>query len=214
MAYEKSSLLTILQSFCHSMADASMISQFYNDIVDELPNRGAGQLGHVRDATTITAVDGTKAYSFPTYFGKPVFLFYSYTPDGIAFVINILQECSLSDLETYSKTWRSNAKGNPIFYTMEDQAVDKFMVYPTPLASGTISGNFLLYYTLDSAGMSLAGNGEPYWLSYAIIHEIIHREFARPSDHQDIDYAEANKMVANLIYNIVGVQTGEKGENK
>jgi hypothetical protein len=120
----------------------------------------------------------------------------------------LLKKSTIEEIEAYSKEWRDTYSGYvcPQFYTEDDQAPRTFRVWPTPNYAPLIGGSGgVLYGVLVFAdNRTGAIPYVPYWGALILSHDIIHREFSRPSNHRDLDYAEKVKDFTQLLYDIVG----------
>jgi hypothetical protein len=183
------------------MADASMIAQYFNDVINELALKEA--CPNISTAP-VNLVNGTSVYAFPAYAVLIRALCFAGTDaDGNVYSQwdHLLGEASIEDIEAYSSAWRTAANNVPDFYTMEDQNPRYYKIHPTP--SSATPWTLLAIYNSNevNAGVTTI----PYWLVFPIFHEIIRREFARPSDHQDIDYASALEQLVKIFNEIARI---------
>lgn len=196
MALTKAQLTTFASTICHAEHDTTTFSQFFNDVIDEL-----AQLPNppFAEAAFEAATSGTDEYSFETTMLRPLAIF---------FEDELLSEVSQAELEAYSKTQQTDT-GDPVAYTLEAIDARKYRVYPIPTGSGDVgSANWAASYPSDAFALIFTEDRstdiEDYY-ALPITFDCIAREFAYPSDHQDVEYAKLCASLAKLMYTLAGV---------
>lgn len=90
--------------------------------------------------------------------------------------------------------WR-NKVGTPIAHTATEASSDTIQLVPIPQQPSTLT-----------VIRTEARTDVPVWLELAIALEIVHREFLRESNHQDIAYAQTARDLANMLLAMLGLQ--------
>lgn len=196
MSLTKAQITTFASTVAHAEHDTTTFSQFFNDVIDEL-----GKLPRpvFADYAFEAIVSGTSEYSFETTMLRPIAIFFDDT---------LLLESSKEALEAYSITQLADA-GSPVAYTIDEVNARKYRVYPEPNANGSIAGanwgasfpsNALALIFVEDRSTDI----EDYY-ALPITFDCLAREFAYPSDHQDVEYAKVCATLAKLMYALVGV---------
>lgn len=84
-------------------------------------------------------------------------------------------------------SWMSRT-GTPIAATMDQQGGESFRLVPVPNQDATLT--MLVSERKDDV---------PKWLELIIALQILHREYARESDHQDIQLAQAALALSSIL---------------
>jgi len=125
----------------------------------------------------------------------------------------LIEDSSIA-LESYSEDWEADT-GTPALYTSDDitqDSADRYIqLYPEPDATGdsiaavgwgsTFPDNDLAYLFSELRTTDI----EDYF-ALPIIFDLLSLEFSYPSDHQDLLYAEACRLIAQLFYRMAGLQ--------
>jgi len=204
----KLEILTLVQELSRNRAEAATIGTYYDETIDRI----AREADVLIDCELIAMVAGTNEYVFPDKCVRPVAVFYNDKE---------LCRSTWQELESIKgKTWKA-ATGTPSVYGV-DLAIEKepntFRLYPTPTNNsddfiflfGAPFGEDYPDYACAAlyASSNFADNEDtiPDWLALAIAHEVLWREFVRPSPKQDETYAEACLALAQWLYAYVGVE--------
>ncbi len=196
MALTKAQLTTFASLICHAEHDTTTFSQFFDDIIDEL---GKAPKPVFAEYAFEAIVSGTDEYSYETKMLRPIAIFF----DDM-----LLSETGEKELEAYSATQQSDT-GDPVAYTLENVDARKYRVYPIPDANGSISGaNWSTGYPDGALALIFVEDRstdiEDYY-ALPITFDCIAREFAYPSDHQDVEYAKVCADLAKLMHVLAGV---------
>ena len=186
IAMTKTTIATLVGNLCHDLDDSTEISTFHDDVMEEISKSPRSPFV---DYDTISIVSGTSQYNFPSDAIRMLALFYKDAH---------LSPSTISDLEAYDKDWLTTT-GDPWAFTPEDRSYRKYRLFPEPDESG--DDNVALY--TDKRDDSIED-----WIALGMAHDILAKEFARPSDHQDVAYAAACDKMAKLIYQMAGLQIG------
>jgi len=195
MSLSKAQLTTFASTICHAEHDTTTFSQFFNDVIDEL--------GRLPDPVFAeyafeAIVDTQEEYSFETAMLRPIAIFLGDT---------LLPETSEQALEAYSATWQTDT-GDPVAFTLDKIDAHKYRVYPIPDADGAASTNWAAGYSLTGLALIFVEDRSKDIEDYHVLpitFDCLAREFAYPSDHQDIDYAKVCTEIAQLLYTLAGV---------
>lgn len=182
----KSTIDTLVDDLCHDLGNATEIAVFHDDVMEELSKSPGSPFV---DYATISVVSGTSQYDFPSDAIRLLAIFY----EGAH-----LSPSTIPDLEAYDKDWLT-LTGDPWAFTPEDRSFRKYRLFPEPDSSGD-DGTILYTETRDSDIED--------WVALGMAHDILAKEFAWPSDHQDVAYASICNTVAKLIYQLGGLRIG------
>lgn len=195
MSLSKAQLTTFASTICHADHDTTTFSQFFNDVIDELGKLPSPVFA---EYAFEAVVSGTAEYSFETAMLKPIAIFFGDT---------LIPEVSEQALEAYSATQQSDT-GDPVAFTLENVDARKYRLYPIPDANGTASTNWAAGFAAAALALIFvedrATDIEDYH-ALPITFDCLAREFAYPSDHQDIAYAKVCAELAQLLYVLAGV---------
>jgi hypothetical protein len=186
----KADVLQLVADLSRGLADQSAAGYFYDDVVLDLSKSTV-----LTEATLISATSGTAAYTAPAEAVDTL---------GVFWDDNQLSKTPLRDLETVNPNWR-DASGVPRAYVTEAVSDLSFILYPTPEVS---SKDFIFLFGsplgLDFPSYSIgvvhtvAPQDVPTYLEMVVALEIMAREFARESDHRDLETAKICKRLADL----------------
>jgi hypothetical protein len=192
----RSDVLQLVQDISLSQADAVMCERYYDEAVDNL---GEMEIVTSCELQEITADDAT--YTIPDTAVKLLGAFY-----GDRF----LSEAFIQELQAYAGiNWRDR-KGAPIVYTKEDEDSENYRLFPRPVeASEPFSFINGMPLGVDFPNMAVATivterrDDLPEWLEMPVVFEILAREFARESDHHDVEFSKVCTMCASMFYRMV-----------
>lgn len=187
----KADVLQLVADFSNSRADQTQAGDYYDQIIDEM---GRGNVESLVNASLQAVTAGDGSYTFPTATIMPLAIIYDDKQ---------LMRLGEMEVEAADALWRET-QGTPIGYVVEDEDTRTIQLYPTPINSGdTIGastpfvlphpqGNLTYIFTERRA---TAHAWEELWLAL----EILAREFARDSDHQDIHFSKTCRGLALIL---------------
>lgn len=188
-------LLAGTRSDSASLATTATRDAYYDEAVSEhgLVREGA------MEAEFIAVAAGTAVYNFPDAAVRVLAWLYDSTP---------LRATNRRALEAYDADWRSR-KGSPVSFTMQDEDARMARVVPVPEAPGLALGIATPFSGAFPDGNLTAiytdgGEDHPVWDELWLALEVISREFARDSDHMDIEFATAAMQLAAVVRILVG----------
>lgn len=179
----KTTITTLVQDMCYSKANAAQLSTYFDDVMEQIckmPNCP------FVDTYTDASVAAQADYDFPANAVRIIAIFYNEIP---------LSYATVAQLEAYDDDWR-NLGADPRFYTFEDATARTFTLAPTP---DTSSDDIVIVYT-DNRSTDIED-----WIAFSIALSMLSKEFARPSDHQDIKFSEACKVGAQILQQAAGI---------
>lgn len=193
MTMTKAEILLLTQDMARGQANDDTIDVFFDEVLYNLA-KSANPL--LTNAELVDLTSGTAVYALP--------------PTAIrirhAFFENKkLFRAKRDQAEAYSSTWRSGS-GDPQAFLTDEETARNFRLYPTPSVS-TVWDDFFI----DPLGDDYPDNIVALifnesrtdviydWLVYYIVFEILYREFVRPSDHQDIEWAGLCNKLASFF---------------
>ena len=196
MSLNKAQLTTFASLICHAELDTTTFSQFFDDVIDELKDAPKPVFA---DYAFEAIASGVDEYSYETTMLRPIAIFFD---DAL------LSKTGEKELEAYSATQRSDT-GDPVAYTLENVDARKYRVYPIPDANGAIGGaDWASNYPDGALALIFVEDRstdiEDYYV-LPITFDCIAREFAYPSDHQNVDYAKVCANLAKLMYALASV---------
>ena len=208
----RATLLTVAGSICLDLDDSTTLAQFYDDAIDELgklPNppfieRGFQKVVSGTATYDHNAIEDGAGNTLSTLL-RPLYIFYDDT---------LMYPESETSLQSYSEDWEADS-GTPVAYTSDDvdaSATDRLIqLYPKPDATGdaiaavgwgsTFPDNDLTYFFSEGRETDI----EDYY-ALPLIFDILSREFAYPSDHQDLEYSAICRLLADFLYKLVEVR--------
>ena len=95
---------------------------------------------------------------------------------------------------SYGSTWRQRT-GSPCHFTRTDESSNVLRLFPVPDCAGTL--------TIIRTEFR---NDLPYWLELPVALEIASRLLIRESANQDLAWASQAKRLANVLFELVGLQ--------
>lgn len=204
----KLEILTLVQELSRNRADAATIPTYFDETMDRI----ARESDVLMDCELIPMVAGTDEYAYPEKCTRMLALFYNDKE---------LCRTTWQELEAIKgKNWKA-ATGTPSVYGVDasmEKEVNTFRLYPTPTENsddfiflfGAPFGEDYPEYACAAlyAASGFAANDDVVldWFALAVAHEVLWREFVRPSPKQDEKYAEACLMLARWLYAYVGIE--------
>lgn len=189
----KATVTGLVTSLSISLADSTTASDYYDRIVVE---HGVKRTS-LTDAAYVAGVADTAAYTLPS--------------DAIRLLGTCYDDTWLfredkRGVERTDPDWRTHA-GQPRFVIKDDLTVRQFYAIPAPTVSGDSVGvntpftafvrnNLTVVYTDNTADV------QPYE-ELAVAVDILAREFARESDHQDTTAAQTWRQFATFLLAMV-----------
>ncbi len=205
----KNEITALVQDISRDLADASSISAYYDEIIEELGKREDPPI--VERGLEIFA-SGTSSYTYPTTAIEILYAFHaSYH------LTHITQET----LEAYNKDWRSDS-GIPKAWKTEKENARTFRLYPNPnvtsssLAVGATEP-FGEHFPANSGALIYSDSRESSisdMIGLYVAFRVLYKEFVRPSDHQDVAWAMLHKQISDMFYYTGVMRHGKKIEDK
>jgi hypothetical protein len=202
----KNEIKTLIQDISRSEAEDATIDLYYDEVVEEL-----GKLPDppIVEVNLYPYTAATSTYDYPTDTIEPLHLFFT----GYH-----LMRVSKHSLEAYEQTWRDDT-GSPKAWKTEHENSRKIRIYPIPDTTSTdlaIGATEPLgeHFPANSGAIIASDSRESSisdMLGLYIAFRVLYKEFIRPSDHQDIEWAMLHKQIAQVFYHM-GVRRNEQGE--
>lgn len=186
-------VLSLVDRLSVGLRDSTASSSFYTRVVQE-----HGRLREsLTDAAYVAVTAGTVNYAFPTGSIRVLAVFY----DDLWLFPEDKRGADVHD-----PYWR-NRRGDPFAVVFEDATARTFDVLPVPARTGATIGvatpfttfpadNFTVIYT------EAATDVQP-WEELLVATEILSREFARDSDHQDTEAATVWRQITDTLLELV-----------
>jgi hypothetical protein len=175
----KTEILSLVGDLSLGRADASSAASY----LDEELERFASNSNTLSLTADVVTVAGTAVYNLSGMQHSVLALFHRGKQ---------LQPSVIDEVEIYP-TWRTDSD-QPRAYFLEAETEGAFRLYPSPNTSGTTD------LTLIATIMPDASYSMPDWLGFIFAWKVLAREFARPSDHQDIEFAAACEQFASTLF--------------
>jgi len=171
---------------CGGLGSTASMNFHHQEILEDLANNLNPPLV---DANTFVATSGQASWPMYSSAGRLLAVF---------FETRQLLPVSAAELESYDGAWRQTTGTAQGFYNGED-ADDYVRFIPVPAEGGTCSW---LTGVPDYSpnGSSLI----PYYMGLYVAFEILKREFAYPSDHQDKEFSKLCGQVASVFGRLIG----------
>lgn len=190
----KSTIIQLVEDIARVTLDPDTIARYYDDALEDVCKFDRPPLV-TSEMIEITA--GTATYDYPTDAVKIVNAFYDSTQ---------LLPCIISALDAYSDDWRDDS-GDPWAFTRDETDKDTYTLYPNPQSSsGAFSfpnaapmGEDFPDDTVVLIYSQRRDDDIPDWLVFVLVFDILAREFARPSDHQDAEFSDACRSASQLF---------------
>ena len=196
------SITTLITGLALVTTDGTATDSFQNDVIYELA-RGMypGILGQT-GASFIAAVADTARYTLPSGAVLPLLVFYD---------INQIMRIRKDEAWSFDALWREAPAQVVVGYVQDPEDRSSFALIPppkragdaigayTPFTAGWAGGNIAVIY---SAAV-VAFTGTTYDdLKLPIAFEVIARELARDSNHQDKVAADVAHNMASLFFSM------------
>lgn len=180
----KAEVLALVQDMARDQADDTTISAYHDEVIEELAKSEDPPFVALGN---FALTSGVSEYSWPSSAIRPLYMWY----DGYQ-----LSQSKEHRLSAYDIEWRDSS-GDPVAWRIDNETARTLRVMPTPDSDSTTTCKIL--YSQERTTY-LHDFIVPY-----IVFRILYKEFIRPSDHQDIDWAKLCQQVAQLFY-ILGVR--------
>lgn len=177
----KADVTALVTSLALSQDNTTETSIFYDEIVREL-----GFLDVLTGTETITITPNVAVYETAADTIRSL-EFHS----GIRGFLTRSDGKGLGSL--FGADWR-NRKGTPLAVSQDQEDDEAFRLVPIPDTGDTLT----IIRTENRTDV-------PVWLELPIAFEILYREFGRESDHQDTMLSDLCKLIADMLYKLVGV---------
>jgi hypothetical protein len=182
MMMAKADVLSLVTTLSVSQDNTTESSIFYDEIVREM-----GFFDILTGTETINVTSGVATYDLAANTIRAIEFHSAHSG-----FLTKSDGKGLSSL--FGAAWR-NKVGTPLAVTMDQEDDDAFRLVPTPDANDTIT-----------VIRTEFREDVPVWLELPIAFEILHREFMRESDHQDLEYSGFCKNMSVLLFQLVGVK--------
>lgn len=177
----KTDVTTLVDDMGLSDTNSSEISRFYDEIVREL-----GFQEVLTNQNTVNQTAGTASYNVPA---NTIEILEVVGSNGT------LRRMSKAGAEaTFGTGWRELV-GSPLGFISQFETEGSFRLVPSPDFDDTLQVLHTEYR-----------QDVPFWLEIPIVFEILFREYIRESDHQDTQFAQACRQVAQLLFTLVAVR--------
>lgn len=182
----KADVTTLVSTLSTGTADATTISDYYDDFIQELGRPAFAGVLSLTGATFVQAVDGTIVYTLPAAAVRPLIICHDRTQLG---------EDTQETAAALDEAWRSS-RYKPLSFILSDESHRTFAVAPVPDATGA-----------DPTGLTPFDSTAPPANNFTIIHTdtgpdvhydeelpvaliLLAREWGRDSDHCDREGAQ------------------------
>jgi len=210
--FTKATLLTLIGTLCVDLDHSTTLAVFYDDAIDELGRRPQPPFVEYgfQKVTAATATYDSNAIEdgAGNTLSTLLRILYLFHDDTLLYPENAV------NIEAYSEDWEGDS-GTPIAYTTDSltqNATDRLIqLYPNPDTTGdtiaavgwgsTFPDDDLAYIFSENREADI----EDYY-ALPLIFDILAREFAYPSDHQDFAYASTCRMLADFLYQLAGIK--------
>ena len=183
---------SLAASIADPNADTTAITRYYDDVTFEL-----GRTTEIATQASLIESTGAVRYRLPSTAIKLIAVFY----DDVE-----LYKLGLDELAVQNPEWRYE-HGNPFGYWIENEPIERFVVYPAPInPSGTVAlkdlgASFVqdaisVVYTQDQA--NVLG-----WLELPVALEVASRELSMESNHKDLEAAALLRALASVLFKVV-----------
>lgn len=205
----KNEVLTLIQDIARDQAEDDTISKYYDEAIVELGKMPDPVLVE-RALFTVTAATAT--YAYPAGAIELLHVFRDTDP---------LLKTTKFNLEQRSKSWRGTS-GTPVAYNLDQETAETFRLYPIPDTTSTALGVGATEPFGDdfpaNTGAAIYSDSRETGISDMIglyvAFRVLYKEFHRPSDHQDVEWAMLHKAIANAFFymGVLRYEQREKGK--
>lgn len=193
----KANVLALVSTLSDSVADATQVSNYYDDVVFEMA-QGVFPGPSLTDAAFVAVVDGQANYSFPTDAVRVLLLHYDTTD---------LPKEAQKGAELFNKDWRSD-RGRPAAFVVADEDRRTVSLIPIPDVDGQAIGvltPFSATFPAENLTFIFTEERDDVHLDeeLPLALEILGREFARDSNHHDAQASDFAKQLSGLLFGLV-----------
>ena len=186
-------VLSLVNSLSVGLRDSTAATDYYERIVVE---HGMTRTS-LTDASYVAGVANQLTYAKPSDALRLL---------GVCYDDTWLYREDTRGVERYDTYWRT-LSGEPRVMVKDEEDQDDFDLVPRPSRSGATVGvatpfttfphdNLTVVYTDNATDVQL-------WEELAVATEILGREFARDSDHQDTTAAEAWRQLSTMLLAVI-----------
>ena len=190
MALTQDNIVDLANTIGGTTGSTASMNIYYDEIMQGL---GAGLNPPLVETTVFAISSGTASYTWPSTACSVLGIFFK-TASGTTQVSKQVLPAGRIELESLDGAWRQTTGEIQVFYSGEDTQ-RSFRFYPVP--------------SVDSTGtliMGVASSADvPDYMGLYVALEILKREFAKPSAHQDKQFSKAAGDVAQLFGMLIGV---------
>ncbi len=196
----KAEILALVASLAIQPLDADPLDVYFGESLEDMGKRSKPPLVGTQ-LFDVTA--GTADYTLSSDAVRMLAVFIG----GVQ-----LSAATIGDLEAYSAVWRT-LTGTPFAYTTEHVNARTFTLVPNP----TVTSDALIPTHGAPYGEDFPANGGcqvfsqtretdlPDWIALCLAIDILSREYARPSLHQDTAFSALCARVSDLLYRLGGM---------
>lgn len=186
----RSDVLTLVDTFSLSVADATESGIYYDEIVREL---GFSEVLTSTEVQSVSAQQGTLTLAPDTIRALEMY----------SSAVGKLDTTNTNALRAiYGNSWK-RLGGTTVAYSQDEENDNTVRLAP-------VSANPITMTIVRTD----ARTDVPVWLELPIALEILSREMSRESDHQDVKFAVACAKVGQLLFNLLGVMLSNKPMEK
>lgn len=196
----KAEIIALAENIGRVSIDADTIDVYFTDTLEEIGRFPKPPLVNV-ELQEVTS--GTAEHAYPDDAVLPLHIFHGerhLSPETVA------------NLEAYEDGWRA-LTGDPFAWTRDEKTTRTFELVPEPDSD---SGDFAFIHGMpygedfpDDALTIIFSERRttdiPDWIALYIALRILSREFTRPSDHQDTEFAVACDKVSQIFWRVAGL---------
>lgn len=205
MTMTKNEITALAQDIARDQGNDTTLSAYYDEVIEELGKIRNPPLVE-RDIFAFT--DGTATYDYPAEAVEILHMFL----EGYQ-----LMEVDQYSLEAYDKTWRDD-EATPKAWKRHSENARKLRIFPIPDTTSDALGigatePFGEDFPSNSAAVIYSDSREsgiPEWIGCYVAFQILYKEFIRPSDHQDIEWAVLLKEIAEVFYQMGVMRHGQR----
>lgn len=192
----KSETLDLVRSLTLVPPEEGTLDRYYDETLIEL-----GEIPFVFAATLLPVSIDQAVFDIPDFAVNVLQVFYD---------ARCLDRASLQEMQSLSPTWRDVKGASPCTYVTEHEDERTFRIWPMPampsqafsFVTGSPLGLDLPSYAVMTLHTSHPQDG-PVILELLIAHRMLAREFARESQHQDVEYAKRCEQIAQILLNML-----------
>jgi len=187
MAITKSEVIALADTLGGTTGSTVSMGFYYDEIMQGLAMRFEPPLV---ETTTFAISSGTASYSWPSDACSILAIF---SESKQLFPVSFIE------LESYDGAWRQTTGEVQVFYSGEDPQ-RSFRLHPIP---STASTGTVIMGVAPVGGQGVTSI--PDYMGLYLACEILRREFAKPSVHQDKQFSKAAGDVAQIFGMLAGL---------